>query len=130
MISQIVSIQVSRSDVMRERPLAYHYHKITNQLTNYNLHTRSPSRILQEVFFHAHKGQEQACLLCFRIRTRNCQKNSRRRSLEHFDHEERFLNLTSSLMEQNYGISHTFFDCFYSARGLEKLTKINRACHN
>jgi hypothetical protein len=67
--------------------------------------TRSPSRILQKVFFHDHKGQEQACLLSFQIWTRNCQKNSHRRSLELFDHEESFLNLTSSLMDQNYGLT-------------------------
>ena len=89
---------------VRARPLENHE-------PAYQLINRSPSRIhiTGSVFsWMNHKGQEQACLLCFRIRTRNCQKNSRRRSLEHFDHEERFLNLTSSLMDQNYGISHNF----------------------
>ena len=108
---------------VRARPLENHE-------PAYQLINRSPSRIhiTGSVFsWMNHKGQEQACLLCFRIRTRNCQKNSRRRSLEHFDHEERFLNLTSSLMDQNYGISQ-FFDYFNSSRGLKKLTQINRAC--
>ena len=54
---------------VRARPLENHE-------PAYQLLNRSPSRILQEVFFHEinHKGQEQACLLCFRIRTRKIAK--------------------------------------------------------
>ena len=102
-----------------------HIYSITKSRTGLPT-TRSPSRILQKVFFHDLKGQEQACLLSFQIWTRNCQKNSHRRSLEHFDHEESFLNLTSSLMDQNYGISRNFY-YFNADEGLEKLTKINWA---
>ena len=102
--SQIVSIQTWWDESEASRKSQNHepaYKLLENTI-------RTPSRILQEVFFHDHKGQEQACLLCFQIWTRNCEKNSHRRSLEHFDHEESFLNLTSSLMDQNYGISRNF----------------------